>query len=106
MTTRELLSIALSAIAGAGLAVLFFGGLWWTVRRAMSSPQPALWFAGSLLLRTGFVVVGLYFIAVGDWRRLVACLIGFVAARMVVIRIVHSADTLSPVAGGKVSHAP
>jgi F1F0 ATPase subunit 2 len=89
---HELPAIAFACAAGAGLGVLFFGGLWWTVRKALSSRLPALWFLGSLLVRTGVVVTGLYFVSSGDWKRLAACLVGFVAARTVVTRAVQSSD--------------
>jgi F1F0 ATPase subunit 2 len=35
-----------------------------------------------MLLRTGIVLAGFYFIARGQWERLVACLCGFVISRM------------------------
>lgn len=89
---RELMSIALACVAGAGLGVIFFGGLWWTVRKVVSSRQPALWLLGSLFARTGVVLAGLYLVSSGDWRRLAACLVGFVAARIVVTRFVQLSD--------------
>ena len=52
-------------LVGAGavglvLGAVFFGGLWWTVRKGVASPRPALWFVGSMLLRTGVVLAGFY----------------------------------------------
>jgi F1F0 ATPase subunit 2 len=80
-------AVLLAALAGAALGALFFGGLWWTTRRATASPQPALWFFGSLLLRMGIVLPGFYAVAGGHWARMLACLSGFVVARAVVIRL-------------------
>ena len=40
--------LVLILLAGALLGSVFFGGLWWTVRRGVLSTQPALWFFGSL----------------------------------------------------------
>jgi F1F0 ATPase subunit 2 len=34
------------------LGTIFFGGLWWTIRKGISSKQPAALFFFSLLLRT------------------------------------------------------
>lgn len=45
------LELTLAGTAGGLLGLLFFGGLWWGLRRAFSSPRPALWVGGSLLLR-------------------------------------------------------
>jgi F1F0 ATPase subunit 2 len=74
------------ALAGLFLGAFFFGGLWWTVHKGVSSTRPALWFLGSLLLRTGTVLAGFYFVGHRDWHRLVACLVGFVIARFTVMR--------------------
>ena len=48
---NEVLLLALALSAGMLLGAIFFGGLWWTVRKGVSSEQPAFWFFGSLLLR-------------------------------------------------------
>lgn len=83
----EMLTLTLAAIAGLGLGALFFGGLWWTVRRGLSSPQPALWFLGSMLLRVGLVIAGMYAVGGDRWQALLACLLGFVVARGMVTRL-------------------
>jgi F1F0 ATPase subunit 2 len=69
---------------GAILGGIFFGGLWWTIRRGLHSKTPALWFLGSLLLRTGTVIAGFLWIAGRDWHRLVAGLLGFFCLRVLV----------------------
>lgn len=78
------LMLALAGLAGGALGAVFFGGLWWTVRRGLASTQPALWFVGSLVLRTSVVVGGFYVVGGSEWERLLLCLIGFVAARVLV----------------------
>lgn len=66
--------LILTLLAGLGLGGVFFGGLWWTVKKGVSSPWPALWFCVSLALRTSLVLLGFYFIADGHWQRLLlAC---------------------------------
>ncbi len=69
------------------LGVFFFGGLWWTVRRALSSRQAALWFSGSFLARTAVTLIGFYFAAQGDWRRMAGCVAGFLGGRLFVVRL-------------------
>ena len=76
----------LSLVAGVLLGAIFFGGLWWTVRKGMSSERPALWFFGSLMLRTGLTLAGVYFVSQGHWSRLAVCLCGFVIARFIVVK--------------------
>lgn len=103
---NETLTWVLAGVAGLLLGAFFFGGLWWTVRKGMSAKRPALWFFGSLLLRTGIVVAGFYFVGDGHWQRLLACLLGFVIARFIVTRLagppVEHYDAPAKVAG----HAP
>lgn len=82
----EVLQSVMELIAGMLLGVLFFGGLWWTVRKGLSARQPALWFGASMLLRTGVVLAGFYFFAGPDWQRLLLCLLGFIIARSIVTR--------------------
>ena len=80
----ELLSLAPAFAAGILLGAIFFGGLWWTVRRGLASAQPALWFLGSLLLRTSIALGGFFLVAGGEWQRWLACLAGFILARFAV----------------------
>ena len=84
---NEFLFLALALVEGLVLGTFFFGGLWWTVRRGVSSKWSAFWFLGSKLLRMGMVLVGFYFVGRGDWKRMVACLLGFVIARFMVMRM-------------------
>jgi F1F0 ATPase subunit 2 len=84
---NNLLPLLIVVLAGFVFGTFFFGGLWLTVQRGLTSSQPAWWFFISTLLRTGTVLVGFYFISSGDWRRLLACLIGFFVARVVVTRL-------------------
>ena len=82
----DILPLSLAFLAGAMLGVFFFGGLWWTVRKGVTSGTPALWFLGSLLLRTGVILAGFYLVSQGHWSRLVACLLGFLIARVIVVK--------------------
>lgn len=77
-------TMMLASLAGFLLGGVFFGGLWWTVKMGMVSNRPALWFLSSFLLRMGITMTGFYFVGQGDWHRLVACLVGFVIARLIV----------------------
>lgn len=84
---NESVSLMDALIAGVLLGTMFFGGLWWTVRQGVSAKRPALWFLGSLLLRTGIVLAGFYFVAGDHWERLLLCLLGFVIAHFIVTRL-------------------
>jgi len=83
---NEILSLALSFVTGISLGVMFFGGLWLTIQNGKGSKRPALWFFGSFLLRTGLVILGFYFIGNGHWERMMVCLLGFIMARIIIVK--------------------
>jgi F1F0 ATPase subunit 2 len=93
--------LALAALAGAMLGLMFFGGLWWTLRRAAVSPRPALWVGPSFLLRIAVATGGIYLVGDGVWPRLAACLAGFILARMAALRL----TARRPPGGAGVAHA-
>lgn len=80
----EALAVTLAFVAGCGLGAFFFGGLWWTVRRGMSSPRPALWFVGSMTARIAVVLLGFYWVGGAHFQRFLACCFGFFVGRVVV----------------------
>lgn len=84
---NEGLTLVLALVVGLLLGAIYFGGLWWTVRKGMTSKRPALLFLGSLVLRTGVVVAGFYVVSDGHWQSLLACLFSFAIARLMVTRI-------------------
>jgi len=91
----EPLPVLLAGLGGLMLGALYFGGLWWTIRQALPSKVPGLWFLGSLLLRTGLALLGFYAIGAGNWERLVAALVGFVVGRMVVTLVTRTRQEVS-----------
>ncbi len=96
MAMNESLSLVFALAAGALLGAMFYGGLWWTVHRGVSSKRVALWFLGSLLLRMGVALAGFYFVAGGHWQRLLLCLLGFVMARIAVTRLMRPPGESQP----------
>jgi F1F0 ATPase subunit 2 len=87
---NEFLILAVALAAGLLIGAVFFGGLWWTVRKGVSSKNPALWFLGSVMLRMGVVLLGFYSVGHGNWQRLVSCLLGFIIARFCVMRLTRT----------------
>lgn len=103
---NDMMMLVLAGGAGLVLGAIFFGGLWWTVRKGVSSQRPALWFLGSMLVRTGIVVVGFYVVSGGHWQRLVACLLGFVVARLLVTQLTRSRPETRNSTAKEARHAP
>ena len=102
---NETLALVLASVAGVLLGALFFGGLWWTVQKGLSSKRSALWFFGSLLLRMSIALAGFYFVSGGHWKRLLACLLGFIMARLIIIRITRAMEKPTYLAQ-EAGHAP
>jgi F1F0 ATPase subunit 2 len=90
MSMLQALSWVATLFGGMVLGVVFFGGLWWTVRRGIQSAVPAGWFAVSWLIRSSVVLGGFYSVSRGEWRRLLACLLGFWLARWLLLRILRT----------------
>jgi F1F0 ATPase subunit 2 len=106
MTMNETLLLILAGVAGAALGAIFFCGLWWTVRKGVSSPRPVLWFFGSLLARMSIVLAGFHFVGSGHWERLVVALLGFIVARLIVMRLTRVSVETSHHREQEAGHAP
>ncbi len=81
------LGLLSSLLLGILLGACFYAGLWWTVRRALLSSRPGLWFAASLLLRTLVALAGFHLIGGTQWQRMLLCLLGFFLSRPLVTRL-------------------
>ncbi len=103
---NEAVTIGLAGVAGGMLGLVFFGGLWWTIRKGVAAKQPALWFLGSLFVRMSVTVAGFYLVSAGSWKRLLSCLLGFVLACAAVTRLTRRSS--EPVADRAAAshHAP
>lgn len=92
-------------LAGAGLGLFFFLGLWWTVRQLANSRHVAMLFLVSMLFRTTVAVLGFYFILGDNWIRLTVGLLGFIAVRLLATR--HIAKlTAADLLVNKADYAP
>jgi F1F0 ATPase subunit 2 len=103
---NETLMLVLAWAAGGGLGAVFFGGLWWTVRKGVLSKHAALWFFGSLLVRMSIALAGFYFVGHGHWERMVVCLLGFILARLAVMWLTRLSGENQTLPAQEASHAP
>ena len=79
---NDALALALAASAGAIFGAFFFGGLWWTVKKGVSSEKPAQLFLASLFIRTAVVLGGFYLALQSGTYRFIACIAGFITAHL------------------------
>jgi F1F0 ATPase subunit 2 len=87
MKMNEIINMLPSLVAGAVLGIIFFGGLWLTIKKALHSKKVALLFVVSFILRMAIVLVGLYYASQNSWQKMLVCLAGFLIARTFMIRI-------------------
>jgi F1F0 ATPase subunit 2 len=71
-----------SLMIGLGIGVIFFAGLWWTIRKGVQSEQPVFWFFGSLLARMMVVLAGSVYVAQFGWRSVLFYFSGLMFARL------------------------
>ncbi|NJC26956.1 ATP synthase subunit I [Neolewinella antarctica] len=103
---NEILLMMAALVKGGLLGVFFFGGLWLTVRKAVASTSPARWLLGSLILRVGIVVIGFYIVMQGaNWLNGLVCLLGFVAARVIIFRLTQTPETSTKLSTIKIKEA-
>jgi F1F0 ATPase subunit 2 len=81
---NETMTLIVTFIAGISLGLLFFGGLWFTVKKTLTSKKPAWWVLGSFVARMALVLLGFYFIGAGSLNRFLITLSGFIIARFLV----------------------
>lgn len=74
-----------SLVMAAGMltGIFYFGGLWLTVRRLISSRRPALLMLTSFAVRTTLALVLFYVAMDGRWLRLVVSMAGFLIMRQI-----------------------
>ena len=86
MTINDLIHLLPALFAGIGLGVLFFGGLWLTIRMGLQSKNSGLIFTMSFIVRMTVILMGFYYVGASDWQKMLACLAGFLIARLVITR--------------------
>lgn len=101
---NEILNTAVELLAGIALGILFFGGLWFTVKKMVHSKRPAVWLLSSFFLRVGVTLVGFYFVGAGNLQALLICLVGFIAARFIVMHYTKSRPAANLQTEKEVSH--
>lgn len=80
---NHLLNLAAALVFGFITGLFFFGGLWWTVQKAISQSSPLIFLASfGVRMATVGVIVLLFR---SDWKALILLLGGFIAARVVIV---------------------
>ncbi len=92
MQMNEIIGLLPALLTGVLLGIIFFGGLWFTVRLGLRSKMTALIFTGSFIVRMAIILLGFYYIGASSWQKMLVCLGGFLIARVVITRITLKQD--------------
>ncbi len=86
----QILTLAPAFIAGLGLGLFYFGGLWLTIQRLTTTRKPYHLILASFLFRLTVCLVGFYLILSSKGEQqlisLLACVLGFLLIRTILIR--------------------
>ena len=93
MVTIDALYLFIAFLVGMGTGIVYFGGLWWTVRQLPFVRHPALLTLGSFLVRTGISLTAFYLVSGGRWERILISLVGFMIMRGLLVRRVRPGST-------------
>lgn len=72
-------------LGGIILGFIFFGGLYWSVRNLSTVKYPAFFMIASIILRMAILLIGFFFLINGDYKNLLAALIGVLFVRFVMV---------------------
>lgn len=89
-----LLNLFIGLMVGIVLGGLYFWGLWATVRRLAVSRRPWLLALTSFIFRAGLFLAAMFLVTRGRPVETVACVAGFVAARLFSTKLPPPVSTL------------
>jgi F1F0 ATPase subunit 2 len=93
---NDFLALTISLAGGFGAGVIFFGGLWLTVRRLDRLRYPGVVFLLSSVARLALVLAVFWWLSRDGLPQLALCLTGFIIARFVLIRTVRKSAPAEP----------
>lgn len=82
---NEITLFVLLLAAGFVLGMLFFGGLWLTVKKSLSAKNSAWLIFGSFVVRMAIVLSGFYYVSQFGWQAMLFGMLGFIMARFMVM---------------------
>ncbi|MFW6162847.1 MAG: ATP synthase subunit I [Planctomycetota bacterium] len=81
----DVLWLVAALVAGGLIGLVYYGGLWLTVRRLPQSRHPAALSFGSFVVRMALAAVGFWLVMGDRWERAVVALAGALVVRTVLV---------------------
>jgi len=85
----NLITVLEYVIAGVGMGLFYFGGLWATLQNLDKRTHPYLLLVSSFLIRVVILLVSLVLIIQLDWFALLGGLIGFFSIRFLLVYLIN-----------------
>lgn len=101
----EMLVWTLAFTGGLMIGGIYFVGLWWTLRKSLGADASAVLLPLSLFIRVAICLTGFYLIGAGDAIRILVCLLGFIVARFILLRLTRNMGLAFDPISGKSGHA-
>jgi F1F0 ATPase subunit 2 len=80
------ITIVIGALSGLMLGVLFYGGLWLTIKAAKKKRQPLPLFAASFIVRSMVTISGLFLLARSGPASMLAAVAAMLLIRTLLVR--------------------
>lgn len=77
---------AIALVVGFSLGLVYFAGLWLTVRNIADARNPGLLLLASWIGRTALVLTGLWLVSSSNLAGILVFMVGFLIARSIVIQ--------------------
>lgn len=85
----------IAVVGGAALSIVYFGGLWLTVKELIEQNRSVWLMIGSFLLRTGILLLVFYALVIQHWVYLIVAFVTFLVVRQFILnRIRKSSEAL------------
>jgi len=96
MTKLNIFLFVILALAGGGLAgMVYFGGLWITVKGVVEHKKPAMLLVLSFLIRISIAGAVFYALMMYQWAYLAVAMVSFMAVRQLMVKKLGQPKTLS-----------
>lgn len=100
----DILLLLLAFAGGLIIGGIYFAGLWWTLRKSLAPDASVALLPLSLFIRVAICLTGFYLVGAGDPLRILACLLGFIAARFILLRLTRQMSLAFDSISGRSGH--
>lgn len=87
--------ILFSGVTGIALSIIYFGGLWYTVKYIERLRRPYLLVMLSFLVRNAIILIAFYYLMIHHWSYLITAFAAFIITRQIIITRTKNSTEIS-----------